>query len=125
MRSAGGQNLEQISWANISMFMAVLRRLTEPVILRALATPCKGKQSFLHLSNRTPLPWINSEHICQCFTQVMHLQDKILVVKVWGACSAYRSTLLCWRHTSPHTAVLVRFSHTLMQALQYWHFSLL
>lgn len=49
MRSAGGQNLEQISWANIKMFMAVLRRLTEPSILRALVTPSTGKQSILCL----------------------------------------------------------------------------
>ncbi len=52
MRSAGGQNLEHITWANITMFMAVLRRLTEPAILRALARPCTGKQSFLCLVKR-------------------------------------------------------------------------
>ena len=43
----GGQDLEPISWENTTMFLAVLRRLTEPAILRALATPCPGRKAFL------------------------------------------------------------------------------
>ena len=40
---AGGQDLEQISSANISTFLAVLRRLTEPAILIALAACSTGR----------------------------------------------------------------------------------
>ena len=109
MRSAGGQNLEQITWANITMFRAVLRRLTEPAILRALATPCTGKQSILCLVKRNNCALESFQNMsCHCITVMLGLQDKIQGAKVWGACSTSKTTLLCWRHTSPHTAVLVR-----------------
>ena len=51
------------------MFRAVQRRLTEPAILRALATPCTGKQSILCLVKRNNCALESFQNMsCHCIT---------------------------------------------------------